>query len=231
VSEDSLTILEAGRRRRPSGGQTLQALERLRAEPPASPADLARLHEALLFHAAYPETASVHRQSLRLLKSLARDVARRASAGEDLSALDAPEIAGVAGTAVATTFTYDFLRGLAARHPAAVRVDWDAFEGQDRMGATFPRFLPLLEEEALADANVPYREWIGAARGREGELAWILRRFGELPLSPPRSGRLLSLHRPIVCHASAQTFASTLLPIRRTRPQTPCLCPEPAGIR
>ncbi|MEP6769791.1 MAG: hypothetical protein ABJC61_14050 [Acidobacteriota bacterium] len=187
---DSLTILEAGRRRRPSGGETLRALERLGAAPPVSSEDVARMHEALLFHAAYPETAAVYRLSLRLLKSLARDVAGRAAAGEDLSALDPPEIAGIAGTSVATTFTYDFVRGLAARHPGAVRVDWEAFEGQDRMGATFPRFVPLLEEEALADANVPYRAWLAAARGRDDELEWILRRFEALPLSPQERAEL-----------------------------------------
>ncbi len=218
MSDDSLTILEAGRRRRPSGGETLRALERLRGAPPASPGDLARLHEALLFHAAYPETAAVHRLSLRLLKSLAREVARSAAAGEDLSALDPPEVAGVAGTSVATTFTYDFLRGLAARHPGAVRVDWDAFEGQDRMGATFPRFVPLLEEEALADANVPYRMWIGAARGREGELDWILRRFGELPLPPQERAELFDgLGLPVVWDVSGEA-SRTLARLSDARP-------------
>ncbi|MCA1582459.1 MAG: hypothetical protein LC796_13920 [Acidobacteria bacterium] len=215
---DSLTILEAGRRRRPSGGETLRALESLRAAPPAAPADVARLHEALLFHAAYPETAAVQRLSLRLLKSLARDVARRAASGEDLSALDPPEIAGIAGTTVATTFTYDFLRGLAARHPGAVRVDWDAFEGQDRMGATLPRFLPLLDEEALADANVSYRAWIGAARGREGELEWILKRFAGLPLPPQERAELFDgLGLPVVWELSGEE-SRTLARLSDARP-------------
>ncbi len=164
-----------------------------------SPAELARLHEALLFHAAYPESAAVHRLSLQLLKRVATEVAGRVRAGEDLSALDAPEVAGIAGTSIGTTFTYDFLRGLIDRNPGAVRIDWDAFEGQDRMGAAFPRFLPLLEEEALADANVPYRAWLHAARGRQDELPWILRRFEKLPLSPHDRAELFDgLQLPIL---------------------------------
>ncbi|MEP6800445.1 MAG: hypothetical protein ABJC07_00805 [Acidobacteriota bacterium] len=199
MPDETLTVLEQGRRRRPSEGATRRALEILRAAPLGSPGELARLHEALLFHAAYPESAGVHRLSRRLLKRMAREVAGRARAGEDLSALDAPEVAGIAGTSIGTTFTYDFLRGLVNRHSDAVRIDWDAFEGQDRMGAAFPRFLPLLDEEALADANVPYRAWLEAARGRDDELPWILRRVERLPMSPHERAELFDgLQLPIL---------------------------------
>src|SRR4029077_16054800 len=43
-----------------------------------------------------------------------------------------------------------------------------------------------LEEEALADANVPYDVWLGAgARGRMPEAAWLLDPYDRLPFSPP----------------------------------------------
>ncbi len=46
------------------------------------------------------------------------------------------------------------------------------------MRASWPRFLPLLEEEALADANVDYLAWLGAAAGRRaGDASWMLRRY------------------------------------------------------
>ena len=46
------------------------------------------------------------------------------------------------------------------------------------MRATWPSFLPLLEEEALADANVPYDVWLGAAAGgRTPDAAWLLDRY------------------------------------------------------
>ena len=144
-----------------------------------------RLHEALLFHAAYPENVSVRRRAIALLARIPRLVADLEAAGEDLSAFDRPETAGIAGTEIATTFTFDFLRFLVRRHAGSVRVDWDVFDGGDRvdrLGATFPRIVPLLEEEALADANVPYRPWLDASRGNRPELAWIVSRFEALPL-------------------------------------------------
>ncbi len=53
------------------------------------------------------------------------------------------------------------------------------------MRATWPAFLPLLEEEALADANVPYLAWLRAAAGRRvADPAWLLRRYDRLPLPP-----------------------------------------------
>jgi hypothetical protein len=37
--------------------------------------------------------------------------------------------------------------------------------------------MPLLEEDASVEANVPYREWLAAARGRRSELAWLIEQF------------------------------------------------------
>lgn len=218
--ERLLAILEAGRRARPSGGETLRALERLGAVPPRSPADLARFHEALLFHAAYPENASVLRAARRHLARIPDRVRRLAAAGEDLSALDLPETAGTGGTRIGTTFSFDFLRTLVARHGGAVRVDWEAFDREDRIGATFPRFVPLLEEEALADANVPYRAWIDAARGRQAELPWILERFESLPLPPESRAELFDgLGLPVVWDLSpAVSRTLARVPLRRSRP-------------
>src|SRR6185436_9071667 len=39
----------------------------------------------------------------------------------------------------------------------------------------------LLAEDALVEANVPYREWLAAARNGAPELAWLLERINELP--------------------------------------------------
>ena len=140
---------------------------------------------------------------------------------------------GIAGTSVGTTFTYDFLLGLAGRHPEAVKIDWDAFEGQDRMGAAFPRFLPLLEEEALADANVPYRAWLDAARGREDGLRWILRRFEELPLNPRERAELFDgLGLPVLWELSGSA-SRTLARVSDGPPwwhPTPLLARRDVGV-
>ncbi len=49
------------------------------------------------------------------------------------------------------------------------------------------RFLPLLEEDAMVEAHVPYREWLRAAKSRNDELAWIIERFGSRDRKPARS--------------------------------------------
>ncbi len=181
----------------------MAAIARLAASPPRDPEAIIRLHEALLFHVAYPENAQVHRRAGELLARFPRIIRRLAAETGDLSAFDRPETAGVGGTEIATTFTFDFLRFLVRRHPESVRVDWDAFDREDRLGATFPRIVPLLEEEALADANVPYREWIDAARGRRREIAWIVKRFESLPLADGERAELFDgMGLPVVWNLS-----------------------------
>jgi hypothetical protein len=49
---------------------------------------------------------------------------------------------------------------------------------------TWPRFLPLLEEDAFVEANIPYRSWLQAARNGTAEIVWLLKRFEKLPLRP-----------------------------------------------
>ncbi len=187
---EALTAMERARRERPSGGAVLRAMALFSRSLPADPPTLARLHEALLFHAAYPESARVRPRAVSILRRIPDQLRALAGRGVDLSALDDPELAGIGGTEVATTFTYDFLRRLYRRHPDSVRIDWDAFEGEDRLGAALARFVPLVEEEALADANVPYRQWIDSARRGRAELAWMLDRFESLPLPPSERAAL-----------------------------------------
>lgn len=146
-----------------------------------------RLHERLLFLAAFPPGPRVLREAERLLASVREGVEAFEAAGVDLSAFDDTETAGIAGTEIATGFSYDLTRWLVARFPARVRIAWELVDQPDRLGSALPRLIPLLEEESLADANVPYREW-GEAAARAGgrrALSWLLSRFEALPL-PPR---------------------------------------------
>ena len=48
----------------------------------------------------------------------------------------------------------------------------------------WPRFFPLMEEDSLTEANVPYLDWLKAARGRQDELPWLVRQFQRLPGFP-----------------------------------------------
>jgi hypothetical protein len=173
---------------------TLSGLEKSRID---NAADLIRLHEALLFMRAYPRGPRLSRQVERMLKKFTRVVEELFDADVDVSALDDPEVSGIAGGSVTSNFSYAIVRWLVAKFPAQLSIDWDWFEEEDRFGATMPRFMPLLEDDAMVEAHVPYREWVRAARGRQRELTWLIGRFESLSLPEKRKANLydsLKLH-------------------------------------
>jgi hypothetical protein len=213
-----LERLEEARRIRPGAAN---ALRRLRGADRAFFPDAGRLlrfHEAVLFLRAYPHDRRVRDLSERILRRFEKRVARLEAAEEDLSVFDAPEAAGVAGTVLGTDYSFDLARWLAARHPGQVGIDWDAADEGDRMRASWPSFLPLIEEEALADANVPYLAWLGAAAGgRRDDLAWLLERYARLPGEPgDRAERFDALGLPIAWDLGAGSASRTKM--RRAGP-------------
>ena len=141
---------------------------------------LIRFHELLLFLSAYPLSARVRQLAESELRSFDKRVATLREAEANLSALDDPEVSGIAGTAVVDTFTYHIVRWLLRRHPAQVKFDWAWFDDSNRLAETWPRFMPLLDEDAFVEANVPYPEWLRAAKGPAKELPWLLQRFATL---------------------------------------------------
>ena len=138
-------------------------------------------HEILLFVRAYPQTASILRNAERELQSFSRRVSYLVENEIDISPLQHPEVSGIAGTSVTDTFTFYIVRWLTQRYASQVAVDWEWFEDENRLAETWPRFMPLLEEDAWIEANVPYRKWLAAARNGRSELAWLIERFNELP--------------------------------------------------
>ncbi len=158
---------------------------------------LSELHEQLLFRRAYPRNRRELHQSETQLKEIASRVVQFRETDEDLSPFDAPEVSGIAGTSVTSNFSYALVRWLAAKFPHQVSIDWDWFDSEDQFGATMRRFLPLLEEDAMVEAHVPYRAWLDGARGRQNEVAWIIQRFESLRVSDRQKADLydsLKLH-------------------------------------
>ena len=197
--EAVLRRLEEARHRRPGAKAARRALAAARSFRARDAEGLIRFHEALLFLRAYPHDARVRDGAELLLRTVARRVGILDGTGADLSAFDAPEVAGVAGTTIGTDYSFDVVRFLAKRFPRTVRLDWDAGAAEDRMRATWPEFLPLLEEEALADANVPYLDWLDAAAGkRSSDPRWLLERYARLPYpEDDREERFDALQVPV----------------------------------
>ena len=155
-------------------------LERLADHQIRDAGSLIRLHELLLFVRAHPHNAAILRLVEAQLHAFADRVKKLDRRGADLSSLEHPDVAGIAGASVTDTFSFYIVRWLAARYPKQLSIYWEWFENENRLAQTWPRFLPLLEEDANVEANVPYREWLAAGRGREAELLWLVERFDGL---------------------------------------------------
>jgi hypothetical protein len=168
----------------------LRELHRRSKEKIRDTETLISYHEFLLFIRAYPQSAAVARLAEKELRGFSNRVEFLREQDVDVSPLEHPEVSGIAGTAVTDTFSFYIVRWLMERYPSQMSIYWDWFEDENRLATTWPRFIPLLAEDASVEANVPYREWLRVARGRQSELAWLIDRFNELPLSDDEKAEL-----------------------------------------
>ena len=158
-------------------------LVRLRSHNFKDAQSLIRFHEILLFLRAYPPSARVAKAADSLLATFAQRVEELNKAGVDTSPLDHPDISGIAGTTVIDTFTYNIVYWLLERHPSQTAFYWEWFEDENRLAETWPSFMPLLEEDAFVEANVPYIRWLSAARDGKREIEWVIEQFARLTLT------------------------------------------------
>jgi hypothetical protein len=150
---------------------------------------LLQYHELLLFVRAYPQSNRALRIADRELSTFALRVKQLDARGMDLSLLGHPEVSGITGTSVTDTFSYYIIRWLVKLHrqQGPMALDWDWFEDENRLAETWPRFIPLLEEDGFVEANVPYQAWLRSATATSGEhrsargLAWLIQQFESLP--------------------------------------------------
>jgi hypothetical protein len=151
---------------------------------------LISFHEILLFLRAYPRNARVANLAEAVLQTFAELLESLIEAGVDVSELSHPEVSGIAGTNVTDTFTFKIVRRLLMLYRSQVALDWNWFEDENRLAATLPRFMPLLEEDAFVEANVPYVGWLRAARDGRRELDWIVQQFERLQMSEKEKAEL-----------------------------------------
>ena len=174
------------------GARSLKILAQLEKRRFMDAASLIRFHEILLFMRAYPQSARVLRRVENILNAFSRRVSLLADAGGDLAPLEYVEVSGIVGTIVEDTFSYQITRWLVRRYSSRLSINWELHEDEYRLAATWPRFLPLLEEDALVEANVPYLDWLRAAKGRTrgSDLSWLIERFEQLALSEKEKAEL-----------------------------------------
>ncbi len=120
------------------------------------------------------------------------------------------DTSGLAGTTMQDTLNFEAARWLARRISRNVEIVWDGYEEERAMGSTWPRFIPLLEEDADVEANIPWRRWLDNARGREHDLEFLIRRFEQLPATDRQRAELYdSLRLPLRWHLKNLKFSRT----------------------
>jgi len=173
---------------------------------------LVRFHDALLCLAAFPSRPAVRLRASRILRTFAERVPLLDGG---VPALEEAGHSGMAGTSVTATFSFDLVKSLRGCSGRRLEIDWELQESSDRLGAGLGRFLPLLDEESLVDANVPYEAWLDAARNDDA-VSWLLARFDGLPLGPAeRAERFDALALPVRWNLGRSPWSRTTLRVRR----------------
>jgi hypothetical protein len=162
-------------------------------------ASLIRFHEVLLVLRAFPPSARVLRQCESLLNTFWRRVAYLRAAGADMNEFDPLEVSGIAGTVMQDTLSFDLMRWLVRSSGLKLEIAWADYDDERAMGAVWPRIIPLLEEDTLVEANIPWERWLHAAQAStKKDPAWLVERFAALSLPDADKAQLYdSLRMPV----------------------------------
>ena len=166
------------------------------------PSQLIRFQECLLFLRAFPSSRSLIPHVEKLLNTFHNRVEKLRISQADMSLFDDFDTSGISGTTMQDILSFDVVRWLARRIPRNVEIAWqdywDDYQSERARGSIWPRFIPLLEEDADVEANIPWQRWLDAARGQQKPLPWLIQRFEQLPLPGRHRAELYdSLHLPI----------------------------------
>lgn len=182
----------------------LRALESTQFRDPAS---LIRFHEALLFICAFPQSTAVLRKTELILNNFHEKVEALHDSGSSMDAFDTFEVAGIAGTSMEDTLSFDLAHWLVQRMPGSVEIAWENYEPGRELGTTGPRFMPLLEDDAFVEADTPWRRWLEVASAisqkktaarKTATAAWLIERFAYLPITDQQKAELYeSLRVPL----------------------------------
>jgi len=198
-----LTQLEAARNQFDRGqAAKIQTLLTQIAKLQLDPRQLIRFHESLLFLRAFPQAPSLIPRIENLLNTFHHRIENLRAANADMSVFDDFDTSGIAATTMQDTLSFDVAQWLVSRIPRNIEIAWDDYwddyQAERARGNTWPRFIPLLEEDADVEANIPWSSWLDAARGRQKPLPWLLNQFAKLPLPARQQSELYdSLRLPL----------------------------------
>jgi hypothetical protein len=207
-----LASLEASKNRfgRGAAAEVKVLLDQLSRQEFREAKSLIRFHEVLLFLRAFPQSAGLVPWIERVLNTFHERVEKLRDLGIDMLAFDDFDTSGIAGTTMRDSLNFEAARWLARRIPRNVEIAWENYEDERAMGLTWPRFIPLVAEDADVEANIPWRRWLDSARGRERDLEWLIRRFEQLRVTDHEHAELYeSLRLSLRWHLKNLKFSRT----------------------
>ena len=92
---------------------------------------------------------------------------RLRDSGADMEMFHVEQFSGIAGMVITDSFTYEVARWLRKRHPKELSVEWNLDEQGRQMAIALPRFVPLLADDSLVEADTPYLDWMARPRAAE----------------------------------------------------------------
>lgn len=195
-----------------STARKLDCLRRLARARLATPGQVQRLHEALAFLRAYPDSAEV----LRTVRAMLVRFDRRA----DLRAhRDALAYTGIAGTVLWFPFFHATAQWLVQRWPRVLVLERaDAAAGAS-IAHWLPALLTPLEGQALREMRLDGFAMLDAVRGRETDAAFLVRRVAALPADERTREAIYDAINPSCeLHPAAGTPSRTRAALAGVRP-------------
>jgi hypothetical protein len=193
--------------------QLLSALAKRRFPDGAS---LIRFHEFLLLLRAFPHSPGAVRAAEKLLRNFPARVRKLRAVGADMEEFDALEVSGIVATSMQDTLSFDAVRWL-VKQLDGVEIVWDECPAERALASVWPKFIPLIEEDGHVEADIPWQQWLHAARGGN-DLRWLVLQLESLPIPDVEKSQLYdSLQLTVRWHLNDLRLSRTgnWKPVRR----------------
>lgn len=175
-----------GRRAADGVLQLLSALAKRRFPDGAS---LIRFHESLLFLRAFPHSPRAVRAAEKLLRNFPARVEKLRATGADMEEFDRLEVSGIAATSMQDTLSFDVVRWL-VKQLDGVEIVWDERPVERQLASVWPKFIPLIEEDGNVEADIPWQQWLHAAKAQGNDLRWLVQQMERLPIPDVEKSQL-----------------------------------------
>jgi hypothetical protein len=182
-------------------------------------ADLERLHAALCFIRAFPDTVAHHRLARSQLDSFENRIGKLPT-----KLLSGLWDSGIVGTPIHYSFSFEVASWLASRFPKTVSIDWDEIDETSRLDELLAHLLLPSEEDYFDSGLVGSREWIDlAASGTDGtDFDWLLAQLQEKRLIPVWAEMYNAAELPLAWDLRNTVISKTrnVVPVREISPRS-----------